>query len=106
MRIQPVPQTPELDTFTLVFVLRSPSGFGGAAMEGLRPDERLRLWQDDADPTVLRGSVECSADDLDRALAHGRELADEILAASAFDLSVEEVAAMDDEKQLVWRART
>jgi hypothetical protein len=101
-----VPQTPQVDTFTLVFVLRTAPGFDGTALEGLRlPDERLHLWQDDADPTVVRGSIENSADDLDGALAHGRELADELAAASPFDLAVEEVAAMDDERQLVWRAR-
>jgi hypothetical protein len=99
-----VPQTPQMDTFTLVFVLRTPSGFAGPVIETLRgQDEALRLWQDDADPSVLRGSIECDAVDLDAALAHGRELAGGLLARTASDLAVEEVAAMDDERQLVWR---
>jgi hypothetical protein len=87
-----------MDTFTLVFVLRTPSGFDGPAVEG------LHLWQDDSDPTVVRGTAEIRADDLEEALAHGRELADGIGTASPFELAVEEVAAMDDERQLVWRA--
>jgi len=92
-----------VDTFTVVFVLRAPPGFDGAALERLPlHDEGLRLWHDDADPTVLRGSVDCSADDLDGALAVGRELARKT--AAALHLAVEEVAAMDDESQLVWRA--
>ena len=95
-----------MDTFTLVFVLRSTPGFDDPAIEALsRHDDGLRLWQDDADPTVLRGSIESSADDLDEALARGRELADELVAASPFHLAVEEVVAMEDEQQLVWRAK-
>jgi len=95
-----------VDTFTLVFVLRAAGGFDEAVVEGIRGyDGRLHVWQDDADPTVLRGSIERGADDLDEALADGRALADELAATVPFDLAVEEVAAMDDERQLVWRAK-
>jgi len=101
-----VPQTPEMDTVTVVFVLRTGPGFDGASLEELQPPgERVQLWQDDADPTVVRGSVESGTGDLDGALVDGRALADRIAAASPFELAVEEVAAMDDERQLVWRAK-
>lgn len=101
-----VPQTPEVDTFTLLFVLRASRGFAAATLDGLRLDgERLHVWHDDADPTVVRASLESRNDDLDEALAHGRGLAGAMAVASPGDLAVEEVVAMDDERQLVWRAK-
>lgn len=100
-----VPHTPEVDTFTLVFVLRTAPGLGDRAFEAVsRSDEGLHLWQDDANPTAVRGSIEVDADDLDAALAHGRRLAEQAVAGSPVELAVEEVAAMDDERRLVWRA--
>jgi hypothetical protein len=77
MRIRTVPQTPWGDPFTLVFVLRAPRGFDRATVDAiedlLRPlDEDLRVWRYDADGTVVWGSVECTADELDGALARGR----------------------------------
>jgi hypothetical protein len=72
----------------------------------LRPDgEELCLWRDDADPTLVRVSIDCAADDLDGALALGRDLADEVVTLSPVDAAVDEVVAMDDVHQLVWRAR-
>ena len=110
MRIQPVPQTPEVETFTLVVVLRSELGFADAALEALevllRPyGEDLRVWRDGADVSVARVSIDCPSEDLDGALARGRDLAHDIVAASRPDVAVEEVVAMDDEQQLVWRAK-
>ena len=76
----------------------------GAAL--LRPDdEDLCIWRDDADPTLVRVSTDRPADDLDAALALGRELAAETVALSPVGAAVEEVVAMDDEQQLVWRAK-
>jgi hypothetical protein len=105
-----VPQTPRVDTFTLYVVVRAARGLDDADLATvgrlLRPDdEGLRTWRDDADPTVLRVSIERPADDLDAALALGRALADETVALSPFEATAEEVVAMDDERQLVWRAK-
>jgi hypothetical protein len=95
-----------VDTVTLLFVLRTPPGFDGPALHDLRlGDEHLHVWPDGTDPTVVRGTIETSADDLDDALARGRELAGAMAAASPDDLAVEEVVAMDDERQLVWRPK-
>lgn len=100
-----VAHTAEVDTFTLVFVLRTAPGLGDPAFEAVRRHgEGPHLWQDDADPTVVRGSIEIEADDLDGALAHGRRLAEQAVGGSPVELAVEEVAAMDDERRLVWRA--
>jgi len=86
-----------VDTFTLVVVLRTARDVDGAAVGD------LGLWRDDADPDVWRASTDCTAGDLDEALALGRDLADRI-AAGPLDATVEEVVAMDDESRLVWRA--
>lgn len=109
-RIQPVPQTPDVDTVALVFVLRAARGWDGATIRAIgggiavqHPD--LRLRRDEADSTRLWGSGDCTADDLDGALSHGREPTDEMASACPPDVAVEEVVAMDDERQLVWRAK-
>ena len=99
-----------MDTFTLYVVVRAERAFGDAAVSGmgglLRPDdEDLCIWRDDADPTVLRVSIDCPADDLAGALALGHDLAAETVAVSPVDAIAEEVVAMDDEQQLVWRAK-
>ena len=86
-----------MDTFTLVVVLRIAGGVDEAAVGD------LGLWRDDADPAVWRASTDCTADDLDEALVLGRDLADRI-ASGPLAATVEEVVAMDDERQLVWRA--
>jgi hypothetical protein len=110
IRIQPLPQTSRVDTFTLYVVVRDAGGFddaaAGAMGSRLRPDdEGLSIWRDDADPGLVRVSIDCPADDLDSALELGRALADETAASSPFDATVEEVVAMDDVQQLVWRAK-
>jgi hypothetical protein len=88
-----------VDTFTLVVVLRVARDVD----EVTTPT--LRVWRDDADPTLWRGSTDCAADDLEGALLLGRDVANEIVAAGPVDAAVEEVVAMDDERQLVWRAK-
>jgi hypothetical protein len=70
----------------------------------LRPgDDDLIVWRD-ADPTVLRLATDCPAVDLEEAVARGLELADDAVAVSGRGGAVLEVVAMDDERQLVWRA--
>jgi len=100
---------PEVDTFTLVFVLRSEHGCNDATVDAIEEllgqyAVDLRVWRDDADPTVVRGSIDCTATDLEGALARGLEVADDVVAAGPPDIAVEEVSAMDDDQQLVWRA--
>jgi hypothetical protein len=98
-------------TFTLAISVRLdavPADDVVDSASTLRPgDENLLVWQD-ADPAVLRLSTDCPAADLDAALAVGLELADDVLALGVLELgvqgAVEEVVAMDDERQLVWRA--
>ncbi len=100
-----------MDTFTLYVVVRAGRALDDAAVAALggvlRPDdEDLCIWRDDADPTLVRVSTDRPADDLHGALALGRDLAAEMAAAlSPVDAAVEEVVAMDDEQQLVWRAK-
>ena len=55
------------------------------------------------DAAVWRVSVDCSAADLEGALELGHELAAEALGLCPVPGQVEEVAAMTDERQLVWR---
>jgi hypothetical protein len=86
-----------VDTFTLVVVLRTAGEVDEAAVGA------LGLWRDDADPVLWRASTDCMAGDLEEALALGRDLADRF-ASGPLDATVEEVVAMDDESQLVWRA--
>jgi hypothetical protein len=99
-----------VDTFTLYFVVRAAGGWDDdsvTVMAGLLgPDhEDLCMWRDDADPTALRFSIDCPADDLDAALGLGRGLAEETVALSPLESAVEEVVAMDDVQQLVCRAK-
>ena len=86
-----------MDTFTVVVLLRTASDVDDAAVDA------LGLWRDATDPDLWRASTECTAGDLEQALVLGRELAGQI-AAGPLDATVEEVVAMDDERQLVWRA--
>lgn len=99
-----------MDTFTLYAVVRAARALDDAAVSAwgglLWPDdEDLCIWRDDADPTLVRVSTDRPADDLHAALALGRDLAAETVALSPVDAAVEEVVAMDDEQQLVWRAK-
>jgi hypothetical protein len=92
---------------TLYVALRAEQPLDDAAVErvsrALRPgDEGLCVWRDGA---LLRVSVDCAADDLQAALDLARDLADETAVASPFPTEIEEVVAMDDEQQLVWRAK-
>ena len=69
----------------------------------LRPeDDDLLVWRDG--PTVLRLSTDRPATDLEDAVAVGLELGDDALALCQCPGEVQEVVAMDDERQLVWRA--
>jgi len=86
-----------VDTFTLVVVLRTIRDVDDIVVGS------LGLWRDDADPALWRASTDCTADDLEEALSLGRDLADQ-MASGPLDATVEEVVAMDDERQLVWRA--
>jgi hypothetical protein len=95
---------------TLFVALRAEQPLDDAAVErvsgGLRPgDEGLRIWRDGQDDALLRVSADCSADDLEAGLQLAHELAEETAVASPFPTEIEEVVAMDDEQQLVWRAR-
>lgn len=90
-------------------VLRSAQALDDAAVEvvgrALGPDrEELSVWRDGQDPTVLRVSTDLEADDGEGALDAGHALARRALAVCPFAGSVEEVVAMTDEDQLVWRA--
>jgi hypothetical protein len=98
-------QTASVPTFTLAISVRLDAVPDDDVVDSgstLRPgDGNLLAWRD-ADPTVLRMSTDCPAADLDAALAVGLELADDVLALGLSG-AVEEVVAMDDERQLVWR---
>ena len=111
IRIQRLPQTRRVDTFTLYVVVRAARALDDAAVAALARSaaagrrgplhlagrRRSRRWCGSR-PTV-------AADDLDAALAaRAATLAAETLARSPVDAAVEEVVAMDDEQQLVWRA--
>ena len=108
VRIQPLLQTRGVPTFTLSVAVRLDTPPGGDVVDALRSslrpgDDDLMVWRD-ADPTVLRLSTDCPAADLDGAVALGLELADDALALSRRPGAVQEVVAMDDDRQLVWRA--
>ena len=99
-----------MDTFTLYAVVRAARALDDAAVaavaDDLRPeDEELCIWRDEQDGALLRVSVEGVADDLEAALDLGRALAEETAVASRFPTETEEIVAMDDEQQLVWRAK-
>jgi hypothetical protein len=98
-----------VDAFTLFVVLRSAQPVDDAAVtvvsRALRPgDEELRIWRDEQDPGVVRVSTGCGAPDLEGALDAGHALARETRALWPFPTSVDEVVAMTDAEQLVWRA--
>jgi hypothetical protein len=96
-------------TFALYVALRAQQPLDEAALADLslvlRPEDDGRcMWRDDSDSALLRVAVDCSAGDLGAALDLGHDLANEALELSSVALTVEEVAAMDEEQQLVWRA--
>jgi hypothetical protein len=97
-------------TFTLSVALRTGQLLDDAAVatvaQVLRPqDESSFIWRDEQDGARLRVSVDCVAAGLEAALDLGHDLAEEITVASPFPMAAEEVVAMDDEQQLVWRAK-
>jgi hypothetical protein len=96
-----------VDSFTLYVSLRAARPLDDAAVAAvagaLRPDDELSLWRDDEDAALLCGTVDCVAADLESALELGHQLAETTGHVSG--LTVEEVVAMTDEEQLVWRAR-
>ena len=105
-----LPQTRGVPTFTRYVALRADRPLDDAAVaavaDDLRPeDEELCIWRDEQDGALLRVSVEGVADDLEAALDLGRALAEETAVASRFPTETEEIVAMDDEQQLVWRAK-
>jgi hypothetical protein len=108
-RIQLCRRLAAVDAFTLFVVLRSEHPVDDAAVafvsRALRPgDEELCIWRDAEDSTVVRVSAECGAPDFEGALDAGHALAQEARALCPFAASVDEVVAMTDEEQLVWRA--
>jgi hypothetical protein len=103
-------QTRPVPTFTLYVALRAEAPLDDAVVAAvagvLRPeDEWLCIWRDEDDGALLRVSVDGVADDLEAALDLGRDLAEETAAASPLPTEIEEVVAMDDERQVVWRAK-
>jgi hypothetical protein len=97
-------------TYALYVALRAERPLDEAAVDDLavvlRPEDDERcMWRDERDDALLRVSVDCSAGDLEAALDLGHDLAEEAVDLSSFALAVEEVLAMDDEQQLVWRAK-
>jgi hypothetical protein len=97
-------------TFALYVALRAERPLDDDGLDALAlllraEDDARCMWRDDRDGALLRVAVDCSACDLDTALDLGHDLAQEAVDLSSFALTVEEVAAMDDERQLVWRAK-
>jgi hypothetical protein len=97
-------------TYALYVALRAERPLDEAAVDDLavvlRPEDDERcMWRDERDGALLRVSVDCVAGDLEAALDLGHDLAEEITVASRFPIAAEEVVAMDDEQQLVWRAK-
>jgi hypothetical protein len=95
-------------TFTLAVSVRFDSAPGDDVVDmlssGLRAgDDGPLVWRD-TDPAVLRLSIECTAADPDGAMAAGLALADDAVELSRFAGAALEVVAMDDERQVVWRA--
>src|SRR4029450_6568028 len=108
-RIQPCRTLAAVDAFTVYAVLRSEHPVDDAAVEvvsrGLqRHGERLRIWRDEQDPTAVRVSTDVDAAGVESALDAGHALAQQARALCPLPASVEEVVAMTDEDQLVWRA--
>jgi hypothetical protein len=108
-RIQPCRTLAAVEAFTVYVVLRSAHAVDDGAVEvvsrALRSDAaEASVWRDGQDPTVVRVSVDVDAPDADGALDAGHALAQEALAACPFAAALEEVVAMTDEDQLVWRA--
>jgi hypothetical protein len=95
IRIQGLPQTRSVPTFTLYVALRAGQPLDDDAVDALA----LVLRPEDA--ALLRVSVDCSAHDLEAALDLGHDLAVEAVDLSSFALAVEEVAAMDEARELV-----
>lgn len=100
-----IQQTAGVPTFTLYVALRAERGVDDGAVDALaqvvRPEvDELCIWRDGA---LVRISVDCSADDLHAALDLGHDLAAEAVEAGVVPLVADEVAAMGDERQLVWR---
>jgi hypothetical protein len=98
-----------VDTFTLYVSLHAEGRLDDASVDAvaraLRPDEEeLCVWRDEDDATRLRVSVHSVAADLESALERGHDLAAEACALVS-GLTADEVVAMTDEEQLVWRAR-
>jgi hypothetical protein len=98
-----------VDGVTLYVALRADAPLDDATVGTLagvlRPDDdELCLWRDEQTATLLRVTVDCVAADLDAALELGHALAAETVALGP-GLTVEEVVAMTDEEQVVWRAR-
>ena len=95
--------------FTLYGAVRSPQlddSAVDAVSAAFHPaDEDLCIWRDPADVALLRISTGVMTDDLDDALRRGREALDELLGLLPVPAVAEEVVAMDDERQMVWRAR-
>jgi hypothetical protein len=93
-----------MPTFTLAVSLRLdavPDDDVLDALAGLRPgDDELLVWRDG--DGAIRPSTDCSAADLEAAVAVGLELGDDALGHCPG--AIEEVVAMDDDRQLVWRA--
>jgi hypothetical protein len=108
MRIQGLPQTRSVPTYTLALAVRlddvpdddTIDALGATLLPGA---DDLMVWRD-AEPAVLRLSVDHPATDADAAVVFGLELGDHALALSRSGGAVEEVVAMDDERQVVWRA--
>ena len=108
MRIQGLPQTRPVPTFTLTLAVRLDDVPGDDTIDALGARllpgaDDLMVWRD-ADPAVLRLSVDRPATDAGAAVVVGLELGDHALALSGGG-AVEEVVAMDDDQQLVWRAK-
>jgi hypothetical protein len=109
MRIQGLPHTRSVPTFTLALTVRLDAVpdddtidvLGATLLPGA---DDLMVWRD-ADPAVLRLSVERATTDADATVMLGLELGDHAIALSRSGGAVEEVAAMDDERQHVWRAK-
>ena len=103
---QPGGRLAAVDSVTLYVALRADRPLDDAAVaavaRALRPE--LRIWRDADDEALLRVTVDCAAADIEGALELGHAVAAET-AALADGLAVEEVVAMTDEEQLVWRAR-
>jgi hypothetical protein len=98
-----------VEAFTVYAVLRSAHAVDDAAVQAMsralqRDGEEASVWRDGQDTTVVRVSGDVDAPDVEGALDAGHALAREALAVCPFPAALEEVVAMTDEDQLVWRA--